>query len=99
MCLRLSRGLSKVWHSRITSSAQRLGRKSRDNLSKTYTARNPYKRASPLLFLASSAALSSSVRFLPIIGARMKMPFSPRLTKRPSEFHVRSPARLVASGF
>jgi len=40
MCLRLSRGLSKVWHSRITSSAQRLGRKSRDNLSKTYTARS-----------------------------------------------------------
>ena len=29
----------------------------------------------------------------------MKMPFSPRLTKRPSEFHVRSPATLVASGF
>ena len=27
------------------------------------------------------------------------MPFSPRLTKRPSEFHVRSPATLVASGF
>jgi len=35
----------------------------------------------------------------PTIGARMKMPFSPRLTKRPSEFHVRSPATLVASGF
>src|SRR5437879_12035202 len=27
------------------------------------------------------------------------MPFSPRLTKRPSEFHVRIPAMLVASGF
>jgi len=27
------------------------------------------------------------------------MPFSPRLTKRPSEFHVRSPATLMASGF
>ena len=29
----------------------------------------------------------------------MRIPFSPRLTKRPSEFHVRSPATLVASGF
>src|SRR5207237_1150597 len=27
----------------------------------------------------------------------MKMPFSPRLTKRPSEFHVRSPATLVGN--
>jgi hypothetical protein len=26
----------------------------------------------------------------------MKIPFSPRLTKRPSEFHVRSPETLVA---
>ena len=28
-----------------------------------------------------------------------KNSFFPRLTKRPSEFHVRIPARLVASGF
>ena len=42
---------------------------------------------------------SSFVLRLPTIGARMKMPFSPRLTKRPSEFHVRIPATLVASGF
>src|SRR5258708_12273571 len=27
------------------------------------------------------------------------MPFSPLLTKRPSEFHVRMPATLVACGF
>jgi hypothetical protein len=48
--------------------------------------------------LGSSVATSFVLR-LPIIGARMKIPFSPRLTKRPSEFHVRSPATLVASGF
>src|ERR1017187_1485874 len=48
--------------------------------------------------LGSSVATSFVLR-LPTIGARMKMPFSPRLTKRPSEFHVRSPATLVASGF
>ena len=50
------------------------------------------------VFIGSSVATSFVLR-LPTIGARMKMPFSPRLTKRPSEFHVRSPATLVASGF
>jgi len=29
----------------------------------------------------------------------MRMPFSPRRTKRPSEFQVRTPATLVADGF
>jgi len=41
MCLLLSRGDYLKWHSRIPSRAQKLGRKSRDNLSNTYTARNP----------------------------------------------------------
>ena len=45
----------------------------------------------------ASAALSASLQ--PIIGARIRMPFSPRFTKRPSEFHVRIPATLVACGF
>ncbi len=104
MCLLLSRKLSKVALA-DTSSAQGLGRKSRDNLSNTYTARKP---TSFCAGLRSSAALSVSMsvaisfwrdRRWPTIGARMRMPFSPRLTKRPSVFHVRIPATLVASGF
>ncbi len=39
MCLT---AIEKYIYSRTTSSAQRLGRKSRDNLSKTYTALKPY---------------------------------------------------------
>jgi hypothetical protein len=42
--------------------------------------------------LGSSVATSLVLR-LPTIGAKMKMPFSPRLTKRPSEFYVRSRQR------
>ena len=36
--------------------------------------------------------------FLPTIGARMKMPFSPRLTKRPSEFHVAKSGNVGSIG-
>jgi hypothetical protein len=39
MCLT---AIEKYIYWRITSSAQGLGHKSRDNLSKTYTARKPY---------------------------------------------------------
>src|ERR1035438_1542428 len=42
MCLT---AIEKYIYSRITSSAQRLGHKSRDNLSKTYAARKPTKTA------------------------------------------------------
>jgi hypothetical protein len=48
MYLLLSKGTLKC-HSGIPSSAQRLGHKSRDNLSNTYTPRKPYKRALSLL--------------------------------------------------
>jgi hypothetical protein len=50
-------------------------------------------------FVSAVDSATSSVFLPPIIGARMRMPFSPRFTKRPSEFHVRIPATLVACGF
>ena len=67
------------------SGARKLGHKSRDNLSNTYTARNPNRVDSVLLASSVGSAPSFWVRFLPTMGARMRMPFSPRLTKRPSE--------------
>jgi hypothetical protein len=35
---------------------------------------------------------------MPTIRARMRMPCSLRVNKRPSEFHVRMSAKLVTSG-
>jgi hypothetical protein len=34
-----------------------------------------------------------------MMGARMRMPFSPFFTLRPSSFHFQNPATRVASGF
>src|SRR6185312_11206328 len=97
--------IEKYIYRRDQSGAQRLGHKSRDNLSNTYTARKPYNsvidlRSSAALSLAISVETSSrcGLRF-PTIGARIMMPFSPRLTKRPSVFHILSPATLLAVGF
>src|SRR5260370_15200076 len=68
-------------------------------MSKTYTARKPYNVGCVSLESSFCSAFSFFLRLVPTIGARMKIPFSPRRTKRPSEFQVRSPATLVASGF
>ncbi len=51
---------------------------------------------------ASESAFSlcaSDLRLRPTIGARMRMPFSPRLTLRPNWFHAYMPATCEASRF
>ncbi|SRR6266567_3929815 len=101
MCLLLSRGLSE-WALADYIGAQRLGRKSRDNLSKNVDGPESVQRPLTLSCCVFTRlvgryilrALSSDHR-----GENENAFCSPRLTKRPSEFHVRSPATLVASGF
>jgi hypothetical protein len=99
MCLLLSRGLSKVGtrglhRARRGSAANHeiICRTHRRPENRTKCAESPWHRYS----VPHSLLL---LRLLPTNGARIKMPFSPRRTKRPSEFQVRSPATLVASGF
>ena len=103
MCLLRSRGFQGDTGG-LDRARRSSAHKSRDNLSNTYTARNPYScccglRSSAELSLSTSVAISSVGLLRPTIGARIRMPFSPGLTKRPSEFQVRIPATRVAVGF
>jgi hypothetical protein len=59
MCLLLSRRLSKVGTGGIHRARRVSATNHEINLSKTYTARNPYKRASPSPLLTESAVASS----------------------------------------
>ena len=76
---------------RRSTVAGHAGRKSRDNLSKTEATRKPAIR---LVF--PSFVVSSSLRRM--IGARMRIPFSPLRTKRFMLCQCRKPATWLAVG-
>ena len=99
MCLLLSRGLSKDLLADYIERAKARPQITRQSV-EPVDATEAVKPGLAVFFSSSSALASSSwLRFLPIMGARMKMPFSPRFTNRPIEFQVRIPATLEASGF
>ena len=84
------------WH---PTNAQKLGHKSRDNLSKTYTARNPNRMASVPLASTVCSVAWFVVRFLPTMGSQNENASFPAFDEAAKRVPGTNPGNVAGVGF